>query len=76
MMERITVQIDQNGKGGFYITDNDEPLGEMIVSVGEKNLTVFHTEVAKKAEGKGLAKQMLNAMTKYARTNRLKVIPL
>jgi predicted GNAT family acetyltransferase len=75
-MDKVMIRIDDNGKGGFYITNNDEQLGEMIVSIDGKNLTVYHTEVAEKAEGKGLAKQMLNAMTEYARRNGLKVIPL
>jgi hypothetical protein len=48
----------------------------MVVSISGKNLTVYHTEVSAKAEGKGFAKKMLNAMVEHARKNSLKVIPL
>ena len=51
-------------------------MGEMVVSVMDDNLTVYHTEVAPEAEGKGLAKKMLQAMVDYSRENHLKVIPL
>jgi uncharacterized protein len=51
-------------------------MGEMVVSITGSNLTVFHTEVSTKAEGKGYAKKLLNEMADYARKNNLKVIPL
>lgn len=64
-----------NGKGGFFLFDNDEQLGEMIASVGENEMTVLHTEVNPKAEGKGYAKKLLHGMAEYARENKLQVIP-
>jgi predicted GNAT family acetyltransferase len=56
--------------------DGDERIGEMLISISGKEMTVYHTEVVPKAEGKGLAKQMLNEMVAYARKNNLKVIAL
>jgi|SRR5947209_10050349 len=74
-MNEIKVKLNDNGDGAFYIIDGEEQLGEMAVSISGRNLTVYHTEVATKAEGKGYAKKMLNAMVDYALSNGLKVIP-
>lgn len=75
-MEAVSLNLNENGRGGFYIMDGEEEIGEMLVKISGENLRVFHTEVAPKAEGKGLAKQMLNAMVDYARKNHMKVIAL
>lgn len=75
-MEEVKLILKENGHGAFTIRDGEEQLGEMVVSLSGKNLTVYHTEVSPKAEGKGLAKQMLAEMVAYARKNQLKVIPL
>ena len=75
-MEEVQIKLDEKGHGRFYIMDAAEIVAEMEVSLSENNLTVFHTEVLPKAEGKGLAKKLLQAMVDYARKNALKVIPL
>lgn len=75
-MQEIKLKLDQKGNGSFYIMGDKERLGEMVISISGKNLTVYHTEVAEKAQGKGLASELLNAMADYARENHLKVIPL
>ena len=75
-MDEVKLKLNDKGHGGFYIMDGEEQLGEMEVSVLEKNLTVYHTEVSPKAEGKGFAKKLLNTMVEYARKNDLKVTPL
>lgn len=75
-MQNIQLKLNENGRGGFYIMDGEEEMGEMLLSVTGNDLRVYHTEVAPEAEGKGLAKQMLNEMVAYARKNNLKVIAL
>jgi predicted GNAT family acetyltransferase len=75
-MEEVKLQLDKKGHGHFYISDEGEQLAEMVVSVSNSLLTVYHTEVLPKAEGRGLAKQLLAAMVEHARKNGLKVIPL
>ena len=75
-MEEVKLTLTENGQGSFTIKDGEEQVGEMVVSLSGKNLTVYHTEVSAKAEGKGLAKQMMMEMVAYARKNHLKVIPL
>jgi predicted GNAT family acetyltransferase len=75
-MNEVTLKLNEKGHGAFFIMNGEQQLGEMVVSVSGKTLTVYHTEVAAEAEGKGLAKNMLNAMVDYVRKNNLKVIPL
>lgn len=75
-MDEVNLNLNEKGHGAFFILDGVEPLGEMVVSIDGKNLTVYHTEVAAQVEGKGFAKKMLDEMVAYARKNGLKVIPL
>ena len=75
-MPQIELQLDEKGSGAFYISENGEQFGEMAISVNDKHLTVYHTEVSPQMEGKGFAKQLLTTMTEYARKNHLQVIPL
>jgi len=75
-MNDVRLELNERKRGAFIINDGDKQLGEMVVSVMDDNLTVYHTEVAPEAEGQGLAKKMLQAMVDYARKNKLKVIPL
>lgn len=74
-MENIYLEWDGKSKGQFIIKVEDEPLGKMEVLIAETRITVLHTEVLPKAEGKGLAKKLLEFMVNYARKNNLKVIP-
>jgi uncharacterized protein len=75
-MEDVKFVLNEKGHGGFYIMNGSETLGEMVISILNNRLTVYHTEVSMKAEGKGLAKILLTAMVDHARKNSLKVIPL
>jgi len=75
-MEEVTLNLDEKGNGSFLIIDGAEQLGEMVVHISDEYLTVYHTEVSPKAEGKGLASKLLAAMVDHARTNNLQVIPL
>lgn len=67
IMEDVELNLDENNRGIFFITEGENQLGEMEVAVQGNNLTVYHTEVSPKAEGRGLAKKMLAAMVDYAR---------
>ena len=75
-MATIEFKVNDKGNGGFYLEEDGKKLGEMVIHVGSDHLTVYHTEVAAEAEGKGFAKQLLDAMVAYAREHGLKVIPL
>ena len=75
-MDNVQIRLNDAGYGAFYIMDDDEQLGEMEVSVEGNEMTVYHTEVSAKAEGKGLGKKLLSAMVDYVRTKQLTVKPL
>src|SRR5687768_15393884 len=75
-MEEVTLRLGEKNHGGFYIMDGEEEIAEMEISISGDKLTVYHTEVLPKAEGKGLAKKLLATMVDHARKNALKVIPL
>ena len=75
-MEDPRLKLNENGRGAFYILDGNDQIAEMDIGISAGKLTAYHTEVTAKAEGKGLAKILLNSMAAYARKNGLKVIAL
>ncbi len=75
-MAEIKLELDEKKHGGFYLYDQDEQIGEMIIGIAGDKLTVYHTEINPEVSGQGLAKQLLEAMVAYARENQLRVIPL
>jgi predicted GNAT family acetyltransferase len=58
------------------IAKDEDEVAEMEIQINTDKITVYHTEVAKEEEGKGLAKKLLDHMVAYARTHKLKVVPL
>lgn len=75
-MNDISLKLDTDGRGSFFIDQAGERLAEMVISIRDNNLTVFHTEVSEKLKGQGIASTLLSAMVDYAREHQLKVIPL
>src|SRR5262245_29840139 len=75
-MQDIQLRLDGNGRGEFHIAKDGDEIAEMEIKIDPDKLTVYHTEVAKAEEGKGLAKKLLDHMVIYARTHRLRVVPL
>ena len=74
-MEEVQFKIDDKNNGLFYIEEGEEQIGKMEVTISKTALRVSHTEVVTRAEGKGLAKKLLEAMVVYARKNALQVQP-
>jgi uncharacterized protein len=74
-MAAVKFDLNENNSGAFTINDDGKQIGEMVVDIKESKLTVYHTEVAPEAEGKGCAKDLLDAMVDYARKNNLQVVP-
>jgi predicted GNAT family acetyltransferase len=72
----VELQLNNHNQGAFKVHGDVGQFGEMQVAINPKNIIVFHTEVSEAAEGKGFAKQLLNAMVEYARQHKLKVIAL
>jgi predicted GNAT family acetyltransferase len=75
-METVTLDLNEKNHGAFNLLADGEKMGEMVISIKDDLLTVYHTEVDPKAEGKGYAKILLAAMVKHARDHQLKVLPL
>ncbi|GAB3168238.1 GNAT family N-acetyltransferase [Telluribacter humicola] len=75
-MEEVQLILTGKRRGSFVIQDGEELLGEMVLGISSRYLTVYHTEISPKAEGKGLAHQLLTTMVAYAREHSLKVIPM
>lgn len=75
-MAEIKLELDERHHGAFNLYEEGNKIGEMVLSVKDNVLTVYHTEVAESASGKGYAKELLNTMVAYVRENNLKVRPL
>lgn len=75
-MDDIQLKLNDAGRGAFVIEEDGERFAEMEIGIQNGNLTVYHTEVAEKLKGKGVAPKLLSTMAAYARENKLKVIPL
>jgi uncharacterized protein len=75
-MDPIRLVKQENGEQAFVLEEDGERLAEMVIAVEGNELTVFHTEVNSKLEGKGIGKMLIDIMSEYARENHLKVIPL
>lgn len=75
-MNEVQLVVNSRGHGAFQIAEGGKKIAEMVIAIDAENLTVYHTEVAPEAEGKGLAKKLLQEMVSYAREKKLSVIPL
>jgi predicted GNAT family acetyltransferase len=75
-MANIKLELDERLHGAFNLYEESNKIGEMVISVKGSTLTVYHTEVAESAAGKGYAKELLNAMVAYVRENNFMVRPL
>jgi uncharacterized protein len=68
-------QRDNENEGEFYVEENGEQLAEMTYRHTDKGvITIDHTFVDGKLEGKGVGKQLLTAAVNYAREKGLKIV--
>jgi uncharacterized protein len=72
-MDDVKLNLDANGRGEFYISNEDKEKAKMMIDITGDDLTAFHTKVLPEYEGKGLAKKLVDTMVDYARKNHLKV---
>lgn len=75
-MDEVVLRLNPRNHGAFYIMHDGEQMGEMVIGIADNVLTAYHTEIMPQAEGKGLAKKLLDGMVAYAREHQLKVLPL
>ena len=72
-MQEIKLNVNKRGKGGFDMTQDGEKIGDMAVEISGDRMTVLHTEVIEREEGKGYGRKLFDEMVKHARANQLKV---
>lgn len=75
-MAEVKFESLENEPDAFNLYNEGEKIGEMIVEIRDRKMTVFHTEVDPEQEGKGYGGLLLQSMTDHARANGLKVIPM
>jgi uncharacterized protein len=75
-MNEIQLKLNDAGRGAFVIEEGDARIAEMEISISGQNLIVYHTEVAEKLKGQGVAAKLLATMVDHARKNNFKVVPL
>lgn len=70
-------QIKSGTKGFFGAFDGDKEAGRMTyTSVGNTKMIIDHTEVSDEYKGQSIGTRILMEVVKYARENKIKIIPL
>lgn len=68
---------EENGKGEFYIEDNNGVIAEMTYLLsGENTMIASHTGVSPVLRGQGIAMKLVEAGVAYAREKELKISPM
>ena len=67
----------KNEKNSFaiYFEQNGEQAGEIFFRVKGSTVEVFHTEVKKELEGRGIAGKLFDELVQFARKNNYKLQP-
>ncbi|MEG0851442.1 MAG: GNAT family N-acetyltransferase [Flavobacterium sp.] len=70
-------QINDTRRGYFEAVEDGKEAGKMTYTwAGDSKFIIDHTEVNPDFNGKGVGKKLVMAAVEYARTNKLKIIPL
>lgn len=70
-------QIESGAKGYFAAFDGDKEAGRMSYTfAGETKMIIDHTEVSDEYRGQNIGKRILMEVVKFARENKIKIIPL
>lgn len=74
----MNVERNNTDKNGFFkVVENYDEAGVMTyVWAGPGKIIIDHTEVNRKFEGKGIGKLLVLEAIKYARENKIKILPL
>ena len=71
------IQEDNGNKGRVYALQDDVKAGEMTFTwAGRDRIIIDHTEVNEKFSGQGVGLNLLENVVDYARSQKVKVIPL
>ena len=67
---------EEKKKGAFYIDDGTGRVAELLYfHSAPSRMTIYHTEAHPKLQGKGVARELVEAAVKYAREHELKIVP-
>ena len=70
-------QFNREKKGHFSATENGKEAGRMTYSwAGPDKIIIDHTEVSPEFSGRGVGKSLLMEVVRFARENKLKILPL
>lgn len=70
-------QYNTDKNGFFKAMENYDEAGVLTyVWAGPDKIIIDHTEVNSESEGKGIGKQLVFEAVKYARENKIKILPL
>jgi uncharacterized protein len=70
-------QIKEGTKGRFSAMDGDKTAGSIYYTfVGNTRMILDHTEVDDAYHGQSIGKKILMFIVKFARENKIKIIPL
>lgn len=74
----MEIQHEQKeNKGAFFVEENGRRLAEMTYSKAGTDLIIIdHTEVSDELRGKSVGAKLVQAAVEYARTNKIKILPL
>ncbi len=73
-MEIQRTELESGGK--FYIEENDKQLALLTYKKsGDGVITIDHTEVDSNFRGEGIGEDLVAEAVKFARENRLKIVP-
>ena len=75
-MIEIKLVHHSDGRASFNLYVNHEVVAEMDIKISPKVIKVYHTLVNADQQGKGYAKKLFTHLINYARTNKLKIIPI
>jgi predicted GNAT family acetyltransferase len=77
MNDVIIQHMQQDGKGAFFIGDEDERQAEMTYTLPEPGkMVIQHTEVGEALRGKNIGYQLVHAAVENARHNQLHILPI
>lgn len=70
----MEIKYEERANGGrFYIDDQGQPAGELTYRLSSKAMDIDHTEVDDKFRGEGLGEDLVAAVLKLGRENKLRV---
>lgn len=73
----LKIQHKETEGGIFYIEENEKYVANLeYINEKENTMVILHTMVAKKLEGKGVGKSLVEAAINYARENSMKIKPV